>query len=128
MAFAPFRSACFFSTDNGATVQRRASAADEQQFPLPQTVTNLYRFDGTQPNNVGLLTQWATNAALFTMAGAQVLVDGQPAEFDPPGLLHEALENAAALFSKLQNTSDALTREEQAQLGAIAFRAAGLLS
>lgn len=128
MPMQPFRSACFFSTDNGATVQRRQSAQEEQTAPLPASVTNLFRFDGTQPNNIGLMAQWAANATLFTMAGAQVLVDGQPAEFDPPGLLHEALENASALFSKLQNTSDALTREEQAQLGAIAFRAAGLLS
>lgn len=128
MPMAQFRSACFFSVNNGTTVQRRANSQDEQQFPLPGNVTNLYRFDEKQPNNAGLLTQWESNSAVFTMAGSQVLVSGNPAEFDPPGLLFQGLENAAALFSKLENTQDALTREEQAQLGAIAFRAAGLLS
>jgi hypothetical protein len=127
MTVAPFRSACFFSTNNGQTVERRVSAQEEQMAPLPGNVTNVFRFDEKQPNNAGLVNQWATNAALFTMAGSQVLVNGQPAEFDPPGLLFQALENAAPLFSKLANTQDALTREEQAQLGALAFRANGLL-
>jgi hypothetical protein len=123
----PFRSACFFSTDNGSTVQRRASASEEQSFPLPIGVTNLFRFDETQTNNAGLSAQWASNSAPFTMAGSQVLVDGQPAAFDPPGLLFKALENSAALWSKMENTPDALTREELAQLGAISFSAKGLL-
>lgn len=134
MTVTPFRSACFFSTNNGQTVQRRVSAADEGglppafQGPLPPGVTNIFRFDETQPNNAGLLTQWAANAALFTMAGSQVLVDGQAAEFDPPGLLFQAQENCEALISKAANTEDAFTREEVAQIGAAAFRALGRLS
>jgi hypothetical protein len=127
MATAPFRSACFFSTNNGQTVQRRTSAQEELAFALPANVTNIFRFDEKPVNNAGLLTQWEANASVFSMSGSQVLVDGSPAEFDPPGLLFQAMENAAALFTKMENTNDALTREEQAQLGAIAFRAAGLL-
>ena len=123
----PFRSACFFSTDNGATVQRRTSPANEEQFPLPPGLTNLFRFDHEPANNAALLAAWAADASRFTMSGTTVLVDDSPAGFDPPGLLFRGLENAEALFSKLTNTSDALTREEQAQLGAVAFHAAGLL-
>lgn len=123
----PFKSACFFSTDNGATVERRTSAANEQLAALPPNVTNIYRFDENGVNNAALLALWATNSSVFTMSGSAVLVNGQPAEFDPPGLLFRALQNAAVLYSKLESTPDALTREEQAQLGAISFRALGLI-
>ncbi len=126
LTVAPFRSACFFSVNNGATVQRRISAAEEEMNALPANVTNLFRFDETQVNNKGLLAQWAANSAAFTMAGSQVLVDEQPAEFDPPTLMFEALESAEALWAKL-NTNDALTQEEQARLGALNFRANKLL-
>lgn len=126
MAIAPFRSACFFSTDNGATVQRRASAAEEAQFSLPNTVTNLYRFDETQANNAALSAAWQNNATQFTMSGNTVLRNGQAAGFDPPGLLFQALQNAAALWTKAESTVDAFTREEQAQLLAIGFSAKGL--
>lgn len=127
MASLTFRSACFFSTDNGATVQRRANAVFELTQPLPGNVTNLYRFDETQPNNAGLLAQWSANASIFTMAGSQVLVSGQPAAFDPPSLAFTALENAEALYSKASNTGDAFSREEQAYILALAFRALGLV-
>lgn len=123
----PFRSACFFSTDNGSTVQRRASAAEEQTFALPAGVTNLLRLDETQTNNAALLTAWASNSAPFTMSGNNLLIDGNLAGIDPPGLLFKALENASDLYTKLVSTNDALTREEQAQLGAIAFHALGLI-
>ena len=123
----PFRSACFFSTDNGATVQRRATRAEEQSFALPGGVTNLLRLDETQPNNAALLAAWATNSTPYTMSGNNLLVNGQAAGIDPPGLVFEALEGAEALFVKLSTTSDALTREEQARLGALTFRALGLL-
>lgn len=129
MNAAPFRSACFYSTNNGQTVQARTSPSNESQNPIPANppVTNIYRFDETQPNNAGLLSQWNSNSTPFSMSGAQVLVDGDPAEFDPPDLLYRALENWAALWSKMQNTNDAFTREEMAQLGAIGGRALGLL-
>lgn len=127
MTVTPFRSACFFSTDNGATVQRRANASEETQYPLPASTTNVFRFDETQSNNAGLIQQWASNSSLFTMAGSQVLVGGQPAEFDPPGLVFQASENCAALVSKAANTVDAFTREEVAQLVAATFHALGRL-
>lgn len=129
MAFPPFRSACFFSTDNGATVQRRASAAEESApgFSLPSGVTNLYRFDEEPVNNKALSTLWESNASAFTMSGNQVLVNGQAASFDEPGLVFVALQNATALWSKAQNTSDAFTREEYAQMLALGFRALGYL-
>lgn len=123
----PFRSACFFSIDNGATVQRRASAAEEGQYPIPAGVTNLLRLDETQANNAALLAAWASNSTPFTMSGNNLLVSGQTAGIDPPGLVFESLQNAASLFTKLSTTNDPLSREEQAQLGAVAFRAAGLL-
>jgi hypothetical protein len=126
MAIKPFRSACFFSTDNGATVQRRASAAEEGLIPLPSGITNLVRFDEMQPNNASVSADWATNSTPYTMAGNTLLKNGSEVGFDPPGLLYRALQNAQALFTKLESTPDALTREEQAQLGAISFRAAGL--
>lgn len=124
---APFRSACFFSTDNGSTVQRRASASNEQQFPLPPSTTNLLRLDESQANNAALLAAWANNSTPFTMSGNNLLVSGQIAGIDPPGLVFEALQGAADLFTKLATTNDALTREEQAQLGALIFRALGLV-
>ena len=126
MTVVPFRSACFFSSNNGQTVSKRSNAAEEAMSPLPAGVTNLYRFDESQVNNAGLLTQWGANSTAFTMAGSQVLVDGEPAAFDPPSIVYEALENAAALWAKL-NSQDALTQEEQAQLGALTFRANQLL-
>lgn len=122
-----FRSACFFSTDNGSTVQRRPNAAEELAHPLPAGVTNLLRLDETQPNNAGLLTSWANNSTPFTMSGNSLLVDGQLAGIDRPGLLFRALENADALYSKAQNTEDAFSREEEAQQLAISFRGAGLI-
>lgn len=122
-----FRSACFFSTDNGATVQCRVSSASEAQYPLPNTVTNLLRFDETQPNNAALITAWNANASQFTMSGSTVLKAGQAAGFDDPGLLFRALQNADSLYTKASTTSDAFTREEQAQLSAISFRALGLI-
>ena len=125
----PFRSACFFSTDNGATVQRRTSANDESgPNALPSGVTNLYRFDEKPSNNAALLALWETDSSRFTMSGNTVLVDDLPAGFDPPGLLFRALQNASVLYAKMESTPDALTREEQAQLGAIGFRALGLIS
>lgn len=127
MAIPAFKSACFFSTDNGVTVQRRSSANDEKFNPLPGGVTNLYRFDESLVNNQGLLTQWTANAAAFTMAGSQVLVSGDPATFDPPSLAYEALQNAEALYSKATSTNDAFTREEQAYIMALAFRALGFV-
>lgn len=123
----PFRSASFFSTDNGVTVQRRVSAAEEQARPLPAGVTNLLRLDESQPNNAALLAAWANNSTPFTMSGNNLLVDGQPAGIDPPGLLYEALESAESLYSKAANTSDAFTREELAYLAVLSFRANGLL-
>lgn len=125
MPFPPFRSACFFSTDNGATVQRRTSATNENFAPLPGGVTNLFRFDETQVNNQGILQQWENNAAAFTMAGSQVLIDNQPAAFDSPSLAFTALEHGQALWSKATETNDAFTREEQAYIMALAFRALG---
>lgn len=123
-----FRSACFYSLDNGATVRRKANAAEEQSFPLPTTgVTNLLRLDETQPNNAALLAAWAVNATPYTMSGNNLLVSGQPAGIDPPGLLFTALQNAAALYSKASTTQDAFTRDEQAQLLALSFRGAGLI-
>lgn len=127
MAVKPFRSACFFSTNNGATVQRRVNAADEDMNPVPVGATNLYRFDEKPANNAALLAAWLADSTKFTMSGNTVIYDGQEAGFDPPGLLFRALENAQALFTKLESTPDALTREEQAQLGAISFSAKGLL-
>lgn len=127
MASTQFFSACFFSTNNGQTVQRRASAAEEKSAPLPNTVTNVLRFDETQPNNAALSASWASNSTPFTMTGSQVNVNGVAAAFDPPGLLFQALQNAAALYSKAANTSDAFTRDEQAQLLALSFRGAGLI-
>ncbi len=124
----PFRSACFFSTDNGATVERRTSAANEQMVPLPSGVTNLYRFDERPANNTALLALWESNSSRFTMSGNTVLVDGLPTGFDPPGLLFRALQNAATLYAKAESTPDAFTREEEAQIKAIAFRALGLIS
>lgn len=126
MAVKPFRSACFFSTDNGATVQRRATAMEEQQFPLPSEVTNIVRLDEMQPNNAAVVADWATNATPFTMSGNTLYKSGEAVGFDPPGLLYRALENAQALYTKLEATPDALTREEQAQLGALSFRGASL--
>lgn len=123
----PFRSACFFSTDNGATVQRRASALEEANASLPPNPTNLLRLDEKQPNNAALLAAWATNSAPFTMSGNNLLLSGQPAGIDPPGLLFEALEGAEALYTKASQTQDAFTREEQARLLAISFRALGLI-
>lgn len=123
----PFRSASFYSTDNGATVSKRSSAAEEGSFPIPAGVTNLYQFDEKPANNAALLALWATDASRFTMSGNTVLVDELPAGFDPPGLLFRALQNAAVLYGKLESTPDALTREEQAQLGAIGFRALSLI-
>jgi hypothetical protein len=123
----PFRSACFFSTDNGATVRRRANAAEELSFPLPVNVTNLLRLDETQANNAALLAAWVVDSTKFAMSGSTLNYNGSPAGIDPPGLVFAALANAASLFTKLTTTTDPLTREEQAQLGAIAFRAAGLL-
>lgn len=127
MAFPTFTSACFFSTDNGATVQRRASAADEQAHPLPGNVTNLLRLDETQSNNAALLAAWVTASQTFAMSGNSLLVSGQPAGIDPPGLVFEALENAQALYSKAANTTDPFTRDELAQILAVSFRALGLL-
>lgn len=123
----PFRSACFYSTDNGATVSKRVSAVEEAAFPIPANPTNLFRFDEKGTNNLALITAHSANSALFSMSGSTVLVDGLPAGFDPPGLLFRALQNSASLYSKLESTPDALTREEQAQLGAIGFRALGLI-
>lgn len=127
MAFPAFRSACFFSLDNGATVRRRASAAEEQQNPLPAGVTNLLRLDETQPNNAALLAAWGVNSTPYTMSGNNLLVSGQPAGIDPPALLYTALESAAALYTKAAATQDAFTREEQAQLLALSFHALGLI-
>jgi hypothetical protein len=127
MAIPVFKSACFFSTDNGVTVQKRSSANDEKFNPLPSGVTNLFRFDESQVNNQGLLTQWATNASAFTMAGSQVLVSGNPATFDTPSLAYVALQNAEAMWSKANSTGDAFTREEQAYIMALAFRALGFV-
>lgn len=127
-AVQPFRSACFFSTNNGATVQRRESAAAESgQGALPNNVTNLYRFDEIPANNAALIALWVVDASRFTMSGNTVLVDGLPAGFDPPGLLFRALQNASVVYAKLESTPDALTREEQAQIAAIGFRALGLI-
>lgn len=126
MTVKPFHSACFFSIDNGATVQRRANAAEEESFPLPANVTNLYRFDEGQTNNAAVSADWEVNSTPYTMAGNTLLKNGSEVGFDPPGLLYNALKNAATLYSKLESTPDALTREEQAQLGAIGFLGAGL--
>ncbi len=125
MAFPPFRSACFFSTDSGATVQARFSPQVEQIQPLPPGITNIYRFDHTQPNNAGLISQWQANSAAFSMAGSQVLINGQPAAFDPPSLAFVALQNGQALWSKATETNDPFSREEQAYMMALAFRALG---
>lgn len=127
MPFPAFKSACFFSTDNGATVQKRTSAADENFQPLPPGVTNIYRFDETQTNNAGILTQWFANAAAFSMTGSQVFVSGQAAAFDPPSLAFEALQNANTLWVKASETSDPFSREEQAYIMALAFRALGFV-
>lgn len=125
----PFRSAVFFSTNNGETVQRRASAAEELSTgPLPANVTNMLRLDEKQPNNAALLALWVNASNRFTMSGNILLLDGNPAGIDTPGLLFRALQNADVLFNKMSTTPDALTREEQAQIGAISFRAAGLIS
>lgn len=123
----PFRSACFYSTDNGATVSKRVSAVEEATFPIPNVLTNLYRFDEKGANNAALLLAHTADASRFSMSGSTVLVDGLPAGFDSPGLLFRALQNSAILYTKLESTPDALTREEQAQLGAIGFRALGLI-
>lgn len=126
MSVKPFTSAVFFSTDNGATVQRRSSGMEEEQAPLPGNVTNIFRFDETQPNNAATSALWASDATRFTMNGNTVLLDDDPIGFDPPGLLFEALENAADLWTKLSETPDALSRQEQAQLGALSFLGADL--
>lgn len=110
-----FRSACFFSTNNGATVGRRANAAEEKSAPLPNNVTNLLRLDETQPNNAALLAAWANDSAPFTMSGNSVLVNGQVAGIDPPSLAYEALENFNNLLVK-SGTSDAWTQGEVAQV------------
>lgn len=132
MAVVPFKSACFFSTDNGATVQRRASAAEESGTgALPPNVTNLFRFDEKPANNAALLAAWVADSSLFSMVGNTVYKrpapgqDPQAAGFDPPGLLFRALQNAAALWAKLEN-GDALNGEEHAQVAAISFSAKGL--
>lgn len=126
-AVQPFRSACFYSADNGATVSKRSNAAEEGSFPLPSGVTNLYRFDEKGTNNAALILAHTADASRFSMSGSTVLVDDLPAGFDSPGLLFRALQNSAILYAKLESTPDALTREEQAQLGAIGFRALGLI-
>lgn len=115
-----FRSACFFSTDNGATVQRRDSAQAEKFSPLPSGVTNLLRLDETQPNNTALLASWASNSAPFTMSGNNLLVSGQAAGIDPPGLAFEALAGWNDLMTKAESTADPFSREEVARLHAIA--------
>jgi hypothetical protein len=107
------------------------SAVDEKSNPIPATppITNIYRFDETGVNNQGLLNQWGSNASLFAMAGNQVLVNGQAAQFDPPSLTWLALQNAAAQFAK-SLTADAFSQVEDAQLRALVFllaRNAGLL-
>lgn len=122
-----FHSACFFSTDNGATVQARISAASELAHPLPSGVTNIFRFDETMPNNAALLAAWGVNATPFTMSGNTVLRSGSAAGFDDPGLLYRALQNADSLFTKASTTGDAFSREEQAQYLALSFRGAGLI-
>lgn len=125
-----FYSACFFSLDNGATVQRRASGAEEQHSALPAGVTNLLRLDETQPNNKSLLDGWAAptpGSAAYKMSGNNLLVSGQTAGVDPPGLIFSALQNAQSLYSKATTTPDAFTREEQAQILALTFRALGLV-
>jgi hypothetical protein len=126
-----FRSACFFSVNNGQTVQRRVSAADEAgggilpngqpaQGALPAGVTNLFRFDESQVNNAGLLQQWQSNAAAFSMAGNQVLVSGQPASFDAPGIVFEALQAAAADFAQAL-TANSFDQAQDARLRALVF-------
>jgi hypothetical protein len=127
MPIPAFASACFFSVNNGATVQNRLSAQDERARPLPSGVTNIFRFDETQTNNHGLITQWSANSAAFSMVGSQVLVSGDPASFDPPSIAWTALEQAQSLYSKMVDTNDAFTREDMANMMAMTFRALGYL-
>jgi len=112
-----FRSACFYSTDNGLTVRRKANAAEEQSFPLPAppVLTNLLRLDENQPNNQALLTLWQSNSQQFTMSGGALLVNGQPADIDPPGLVFTALQNLNNLVAKAA-TNDPWTQQEVAQI------------
>lgn len=111
-----FYSACFYSTNNGATVGRRVSADDEKTAGLPSGITNILRLDETQPNNAALLAAWAANSSTFTMSGNTVLVSSQPAGIDPPSLLFSALQGLADQVTKANSTEDAWTREEVAQL------------
>lgn len=123
----PFYSACFYSTDNGATVGRRVNAAENQFAGLPNNLTNLLRLDPSQPNNAALLAAWAVDASQFTMSGNTLLQNGQPCGIDEPSLLFRAMENADALYTKANSTPDAFTREEQAQQMALNFRSLGLI-
>lgn len=123
----PFYSACFYSTDNGATVGRRANANENQFAGLPANVTNLLRLDPSRPNNAALLSAWANDASQFTMSGNALLRNGEPCGIDAPSLLFRAMENADALYTKATTTPDAFTREEQAQQMALNFRSLGLI-
>lgn len=117
--------ATFRANAAGEILQFLATAQQEQQNPNPPAGTAYtLRFDET--TNAGIVTAYNANSNTFAMPGGTLTQSGTPVTINPPGLLFEALENAAALATKAVETNDAFTRQEVAWLIAIAFRSANL--
>jgi hypothetical protein len=116
----------FFSNqiDGSAVIYR--DELELKMNPVPPTAVHVRRFD--EKTNTALVAAWQVDSQQFSLAGGTLTVDGVPATFQPDGAYFSAKLRAPALIAKFRDSEDPFTREELADLFAVAFHADGLLN
>lgn len=119
----------FYTTSaSGSPVEYRSEAMISGSPPGPPPANRVYekRFD--EDTNAGLVSAFNGNPQAFSMVGGTVAQSGTPVTFADDGSYFAAKLRAPALLSKAKFTGDAFSREEIADIMAIAFHADGLPS
>lgn len=119
----------FYSMDqSGTQVEYRSEAHIAGSPPGPPPANRIWekRFD--EVTNASLVALFSSNTQAFTMPAGTVMYQENPVEFVPNGAYFDAKLRAPALLDKLKNSNDAFSREDIADIAAIAFHGDGLPS
>lgn len=115
--------AAFYTDSVGVLAGLRNSAAQEQQFPIPNDALYVIRFD--ESTNAGLIADYGQNSNAFGVQGGTLVKNDVEATINPPSTYYEALQELPGLLVKLDNNDPFTTAELKAALRLL-FRATSL--
>jgi len=114
-----------FFTDAAGSLAGLFRSTDQPPTTIPSDARYVVEFD--PDTNAGLIAQYGADSNAFAIAGNTLTVNGVVATINPGSAVYEAEARLPGVVSKLQNTTDPLTREELADVLTVLLRDSGRL-